>query len=232
VDRSLRNLRTDRMDLLWVHIWDRLTPIEETMRALDDLVRAGKVLYVGMSDTPAWVVARAQALTEWRGWSPVVGIQVPYSVVNRDVERELLPMAAAHGISVFAWSPLAQGVLSGKFTRPGDRGATRVNPAEIAERDLAIARTVDAVADELGASSAQVALAWVLARGPHIHPIVGARDEDQLADNLGAVDLDLPAEHVARLDEASAITLGFPLDFIEATKGFVYGDVHELVDEQ
>jgi aryl-alcohol dehydrogenase-like predicted oxidoreductase len=234
VEKSLQRLRTDRIDMLWAHIWDPLTPIDETMRALDDLVRAGKVLYIGVSDMPAWVVARAQALAEWRGWSPLVGIQVPYSLVNRDVDRELLPMADAHGLSVFAWSPLAGGVLSGKFTRPvpepGNAESTRVAADDIAERDLGIAQVVDAVADDLGVSSSQVALAWTIARSPAIHPIVGARRLDQLTDNLGAVDVELPAEARARLDEASAVALGFPLDFIASTQGFVYGEAGERVD--
>lgn len=231
VEQSLERLRTDRIDLLWVHIWDPLTPIDETVRALDDLVRAGKVLYVGVSDTPAWVVARAQALAEWRGWTPLVGIQVPYSLVNREIERELLPMADAHGLSVFAWSPLAGGVLSGKFTRStGGDAPSRVAAGDVGERDLAIARAVDSVADDLGASSSQVALAWTMSRSPAIHPIVGARHLAQLTDNLGAVDVELPPEALARLDEASAISLGFPLDFIESTRGFVYGDVGERVD--
>lgn len=231
VEQSLQRLRTDRIDLLWAHVWDPLTPIDETMRALDDLVRAGKVLYVGLSDMPAWVVARAQALTEWRGWSPLVGIQVPYSLANREVERELLPMARAHGLSVLAWSPLAAGVLSGKFTRRADGvEATRLAADAIAERDLAIARVVDSVADELGVSSSQVALAWTMVRDPAIHPIVGARRLDQLHDNLAAVDVEVPPEALARLDEATAITLGFPHDFIDSTRGFVYGDVGERVD--
>lgn len=240
LEQSLERLRTDRVDLLWVHIWDPLTPIEETMRALDDLVRAGKVLYVGASDMPAWVAARAQALAEWRGWSPLVGVQLPYSLVNREVERELLPMADAHGLSVFAWSPLAGGVLSGKFTRSalpagGGGGAdaspsTRVAANDVAERDLVIARAVDTVADDLGVSSSQVALAWTMARGMAIHPIVGARRLDQLADNLGAVDLELPGDALRGLNEASAISLGFPLDFIESTWEFVYGEVGDRVE--
>jgi aryl-alcohol dehydrogenase-like predicted oxidoreductase len=119
LETSLRRLRTDYIDVYWVHIWDARTPTEETMRALDDAVRAGKVLYVGISDTPAWVVARANTLAEWRGWTPFAGLQVPYSLVKRDIERDLLPMAEAFGMTVAAWSPLAGGVLSGKFTRPG-----------------------------------------------------------------------------------------------------------------
>ena len=150
LELSLRRLGTDRIDVYWVHIWDPNTPIEETMRALDDAVRAGKVLYIGVSDTPAWVVSRANTLAEWRGWSPLVGIQAPYSLVQRDIERELLPMAESAGMSVAAWSPLAGGILSGKFTRGDIAGASRVAAGTISERDLAIARTVQDVADDLG----------------------------------------------------------------------------------
>ena len=154
------------------------------MRALDDAVRAGKVLYIGISDTPAWVVSRATTLAEWRGWSPVVAIQVPYNLVQRDVERDLLPMADASGLSIAAWSPLAGGLLSGKFTRGDTPTGTRVTAGGISERDLAIARAVQGVADTIGATPSQVAIAWTMSRHPAVHPIVGARRLDQLADNL------------------------------------------------
>jgi len=234
LEQSLTRLKTDRIDLFWVHIWDPRTPIEETMRALDDAVRAGKVLYVGISDAPAWVVSRANTLADLRGWSPFVGLQIPYSLVQREVERDLLPMADALGLSVAAWSPLAGGILSGKFSRAtggaGQAGDTRVDAGKISERDLGIAREVDAVADELGVSSSQVALAWTRARRPSVHPIIGARKLDQLMDNLAAVDLALPDRALERLDEASAIELGFPHDFIAGTREFVYGPVGLKVD--
>jgi aryl-alcohol dehydrogenase-like predicted oxidoreductase len=230
LELSLQRLGTDYMDLYWVHIWDPRTPIEETMRALDDVVRAGKVLYVGISDAPAWVVARANTLAEWRGWSPVVAIQVPYSLVQRDIERELLPMAEASGLATAVWSPLAGGVLSGKFTRGDSPSGTRVAADAISERDLSIARVVQDVADDIGASPSQVAIAWTMARHPGVHPVVGARRLDQLVDNLGAVRVDLDADALDRLDKASAISLGFPQDFIRDTAGFVYGQSGERVD--
>jgi aryl-alcohol dehydrogenase-like predicted oxidoreductase len=229
VEQSLSRLRTDYIDLLWVHIWDPLTPIEETMRALDDIVRSGKALYVGISDTPAWVVARANTLADWRGWTPFVGLQVPYSLVKRDIERELLPMAESLQLSVAAWSPLAGGVLSGKFTRSAPSEPTRVGQADISKRDLRIAREIDSVADDLGLSSSQVALAWTMAGRPSLHPIVGARKVEQLLDNLGAADLHLPGDAMRRLNEASSIDLGFPRDFIESTRDFVYGPVIDRV---
>ncbi|RZU51387.1 aryl-alcohol dehydrogenase-like predicted oxidoreductase [Krasilnikovia cinnamomea] len=231
IESSLTRLATDRIDLLWVHIWDPATPIEETMRALDDAVRAGKILYVGISDTPAWVISRANTLADWRGWTPFAGVQLPYSLVQRDAERELLPMAEAMGLSVAAWSPLARGVLSGKFTRSTPTTQhTRVRAEDIDERELAIARTVDAVADELGASSSQVALAWLRAGRPNLHVVLGARRLEQLTDNLGAAELELPEDAIRRLDEASAIELGFPADFISSMGGFTYGPVGERVD--
>ncbi|MFV2177391.1 aldo/keto reductase [Actinomadura sp. LOL_016] len=215
LEQSLRRLRTDYVDLLWVHVWDRRTPIEETMRALDDVVRSGKVLYVGISDAPAWVVSRANTLAEWRGWTPFAGLQVPYNLLNRDVERELLPMAEALGLSVAAWAPLARGVLSGKFTgaRTPD-GPTRVDASTLRERDHAVARAVLEVAGELGVTASQVALAWTRARWPAVHPIIGASSAAQLAENLGAVDVVLPREAVARMEAATGFELGFPAEFI------------------
>ena len=229
LELSLRRLDTDRIDIYWVHIWDPNTPIEETMRALDDAVRAGKVLYVGVSDTPAWIASRANTLADWRGWSPLVGIQAPYSLIQRDIERELLPMAESTAMSLAAWSPLAGGILSGKFTRGDIAGASRVAAGTISERDLAIARTVQDVADNLGVTSAQVAIGWTMARSPAVHPIVGARRLDQLVDNLAAVDCQLDPESLRRLDDASVISLGFPHDFIRETAGYVYGTAGERV---
>jgi aryl-alcohol dehydrogenase-like predicted oxidoreductase len=229
LELSLRRLRTDRIDLYWVHIWDPNTPVEETMRALDDAVRAGKVLYVGVSDTPAWVASRANTIAEWRGWSPLVAIQAPYSLVQRDIERELLPMAESAGMSLAGWSPLAGGILSGKFSHGEVPDTSRVAAGTVSERDLDIARTVQDVADELGFTPSQVAIAWTMARSPAVHPIVGARRLDQIVDNLGTVDCHLAPESLRRLDAASAIDLGFPHDFIQQTAGFVYGIAGERV---
>lgn len=224
LETSLRRLGTDYLDLYWVHVWDRSTPIEETMRALDDAVRAGKVLYVGISDVPAWVVARGQTLAEWHGWSPFIGLQVPYSVLDRDIERELLPMAESLGIGVTAWSPLAGGVLSGKYTRPGGAtGPTRHDPAKLDDRQRAAALAVQRVADDIGATPSQVAIAWTAARSAAIVPIIGARSVEQLTDNLGAIDVRLTAEQVAELAAASDFQLGFPHDFINGIAPWVFG---------
>jgi aryl-alcohol dehydrogenase-like predicted oxidoreductase len=231
LETSLRRLRTDYIDVYWVHIWDSHTPIEETLRALDDAVRAGKVLYVGISDTPAWVVARANTLADLRGWTSFAGLQVPYSLLQRDIERELLPMAQAFGMTVAAWSPLGGGVLSGKFTsgRPVDAG-TRIAADSISDHDRAVARAVQDVADDLGASPSQVAIAWTMARSSSVHPIVGARRLDQLVDNLGAVDVPLPDDAVARLEAATGFEVGFPTDFIAETGPWVLGEASARVD--
>ncbi len=231
LETSLRRLRTDYIDLYWVHIWDRHTPIEETMRALDDVTRAGKVLYVGISDAPAWLVSRANTLAEWRGWTPFVGLQVPYNLLTRDIERELLPMAEAYGMTVAAWGPLAGGVLSGKYTRPAARPATeRASARSLTERDRAVATAVQDVADELGATASQVAIAWTMGRSRAVHPIIGARTVEQLADNLRATDCVLPDEAAARLTAATGFSPGFPIDFISEVSPWVFGDAGLRVD--
>ncbi|MEV0389118.1 aldo/keto reductase [Nonomuraea sp. NPDC050643] len=228
LERSLRRLRTDYIDLFWVHVWDRHTPIEETMRAMDDAVRAGKVLYTGMSDAPAWVVSGANTLAEWRGWTPFAGLQVPYSLLQRDAERELLPMARAYGISVAAWGVLARGVLSGRYAQPG-AAASRVSPDAISERDRTVVRAVLEVAGELGVTASQVSLAWALRRG--VHPIIGASSAEQLKDNLGASAVELPEEAMRRLESAVEFELGFPGDFVGEVDRSpdIYGDdLHRL----
>lgn len=209
LEQSLRRLRTDHVDVLWVHLWDRHTPVEETMRALDDVVRAGKVLYVGVSDAPAWFVARANTLAEWRDWTAFSGLQVPYNLLRRDVERELLPMASALGLSVAAWAPLAAGKLSGGAQRSG----------VLTEREQRAAWAVRSVAEELGATPAQVALAWVRVSGAL--PLVGARTAEQVLDCLGEVVL--PPEAVARLEASAPFERGFPADFLAECEAGAFG---------
>jgi aryl-alcohol dehydrogenase-like predicted oxidoreductase len=215
VHASLERLGTDYIDLYWVHARDYLTPIEEVMRGLDDLVRQGKVLYVGVSDTPAWIVAQANTLAELRGWSAFVGLQIRYSLIDRTVERELLPMARALDIAVTPWGVVGSGVLTGKYnTDPGAAGRARDREL-LSERSLAIAAQVAAVARELGATPAQVAIAWVQQGEGNIIPLVGARTKDQLDENLGALDVHLDDAVLARLDEVSAISAGFPHDMLK-----------------
>ncbi|MEV6160233.1 aldo/keto reductase [Nonomuraea sp. NPDC052129] len=231
LEESLRRLRTDYLDLYWVHLWDRHTPIEETMRALDDAVRAGKILYVGISDAPAWIVAQANTLAEIRGWTPFAALQAPYNLLNRDIERELLPMAEAFGLTVAAWGPLAHGVLSGKFTRPrGPQESTRIAPGSLGAREHAAARAVQEVAGDVGATPAQVAIAWARARSRAVHPILGARTSEQLQDTLSALDLVLPDEALRRLEEATDFTLGFPGDFLAEAGQAVFGEASARLD--
>ncbi len=218
VEASLRRLQTDYIDLLWVHAWDDYTPYEETMRALDDLVRTGKVLYVGVSDTPAWVVSASNVTAELRGWTAYVGLQIEYSLLQRTPERDLLPMADLFGLSVVGWAPLGGGVLTGKYTRDDATDSLRKQGNErngrTGEEALSIARAVDTVADELGVSSAQVALAWVEAQGYGFIPIAGARKVSQITDSMGYVNVKLEDSHLATLDEASKVSMGFPHDFL------------------
>lgn len=227
VEDSLRRLQTDYIDLLYLHAWDFTTPVEEVLRAMDDLVRAGKVLYVGISDTPAWQVARMQAIADLRGWSPLVALQVEYSLIERTAERDLAPMAQEMGLGVIPWSPLASGVLTGKYAA-SDLGAveagrsaaegTRRDVAAangaLSERGLAIAQAVQVVAKQAGRTPSQIALAWTLLNPAVTAPLIGARTLAQLKDNLGAMDVVFDDAHRAQLEEASAITLGFPHEFL------------------
>lgn len=217
VEASLKRLGTDYIDLLWLHLWDSLTPIEEVMRAFDDLVRMGKVLYIGISDSPAWIVSQANTLATLRGWTPFIGLQIEYSLKERTPERELLPMAKALNIGVTAWSPLGGGVLTGKYNQPNPvdgRLSMTDQPFQILDRDLKIAETVLEIAREIGKSPAQVALNWLRNRPNSIIPIIGARKLSQLQDNLACVDFNLSGEHRQRLDNISAISLGFPQELL------------------
>jgi len=228
VEASLKRLGTDYIDLLYVHAWDFLTPIEEVLRGLDDLVRQGKVLYIGISDTPAWVISRANAIADLRGWSAFIGMQVEYSLIERTAERELLPMAEALNITPLAWSPLASGILTGKYNR-GDSGRLDAAPfKEVSERNLRIARTVVEVAAEIGRPAAEVALAWVRQRG--VLPLIGATSVSQVESNLASLNLHLEEAHRSVLDEASSIDLGFPHEFLEGTRAVTYGGYHDEID--
>ncbi|WP_342240116.1 aldo/keto reductase [Inquilinus sp. OTU3971] len=238
VESSLQRMQTDYIDLLYLHAWDFTTPVEEILRAMDDLVRAGKVLYVAISDAPAWQVARMQTIADLRGWSPLIALQIEYSLIERTVERDLIPMARELGLGVIPWSPLASGVLTGKYGRAdldiggtAEAVGTRKNVAAangaLTERTLAIAEEVKAVAAEIGKSPAQVALAWTLLNPAVTAPIIGARTAAQLEDNLGALDVVLSDDQQARLDAASTIDLGFPHEFLARplTRNVMFGDV-------
>jgi aryl-alcohol dehydrogenase-like predicted oxidoreductase len=237
VEASLQRLRTDHIDLLWVHMPDGVTPIDEIARSLDDLVRSGKVLHVGLSDFPAWRVATAATLAALRGWAPISAVQLEYSLVERTPERELLPMAAAFGLGVVGWSPLGGGLLTGKY-RKGESGRAQGLGAVIhAESDARKTATLDAVlaiAEETGLSAGQVAIAWVLAQGAQTGhgplPILGPRTLAQLDDNLASGQAVLSAGQLQRLDAASAITMGFPHDVVAASHDRLAGGKSTVMD--
>ena len=220
LEASLKRLGTDYVDLYWLHQWDFTTRVEEIMRSLDDLVRAGKVLYVGISDAPAWVVAQSNTLAELRGWSAFAGIQIEYSLIERSAERELLPMARSFGLATTAWGIAGQGVLTGKFHRAADpkQGTDTRRAAmtarHITDRNLAIAQVVEEVASAKGCSMTQVAINWVRQQDQQMIPILGARTLAQLEENLGCLAHPLSDAELARLDEVSRIQLGFPHDFL------------------
>jgi aryl-alcohol dehydrogenase-like predicted oxidoreductase len=213
LEESLRRLRTDYVDIYWLHNWDRRAPIEETLRTLDDLVAAGKIRYVGLSDVPAWVAAQAQTIARFRGWVPVTALQLEYSLLERTPEGELLPMAGDLGMGVLPWSPLRSGQLSGKYVRdngtpPDSRRAAMVDGPT--DRDWDIIEAVARVAAELGVGSAQVALAWVRSRPAVTSTLIGARTIEQLRSNLASLEITLAPEHLAALEEPSAPSLDFP----------------------
>ncbi|HEX9390364.1 MAG TPA: aldo/keto reductase [Usitatibacteraceae bacterium] len=239
VEASLARMKTDRIDLLYLHMWDGTTPVAEILRAMDDLVRAGKVLYVGISDTPAWQVSRMQAMAEFWGWSPMIAMQMEYNLVERTGERDLVPMAEEMGLGVVAWSPLASGLLTGKYSArdfatpatewevKGTRKALVAGHVRPDEAKLAIVDEVKLVAAEIGRSPAQVALAWLRAKTAVTSILLGARTSQQLTDNLGVLETVLSDEQIKRLDDCSAIDLGFPHNLLAgpALQRAVFGDV-------
>src|SRR5260370_12513907 len=233
LEASLKRLQTDYIDLYWVHIWDGITPGEEVVRGRDDIVRQGKVPSVGISDAPAWWIDQANTLAELRGWTQFTGLQIEYSLIERTVERELVPMAQALNLGILAWSPLARGVLTGKYHGEGKaEGARMTNegmkdffPEE--QRVAPIISAVKSVSEQTGGSMAQVALAWLRHRTVPVIPIIGARKVSQLQDNLASLDLELSAEQLKSLDGASQIDLGFPQSIYERDmgRGIRYGGV-------
>jgi aryl-alcohol dehydrogenase-like predicted oxidoreductase len=232
IEGSLKRLNTDYIDLFWLHAWDFTTPVEEVMRSLDDLVRQGKVLYVGISDTPAWIVAEANTLARCSGWTQFVALQIEYSLVERTPERDLLPMAKAFDLAVTPWSPLAGGVLSGKYNQSNGNGQSSSRGLDIPERSLQIAQAVGEIAQELGRSPAQVALAWIRAQSPQMIPILGARKLEQLQDNLKCLEVTLSPEQLQRLNQVSHIELGFPHDFLgsDMIHDRLFGGTYEAIN--
>jgi aryl-alcohol dehydrogenase-like predicted oxidoreductase len=236
LETSLRRLRTDRVDVLYLHMWDFTTPVEEVLRAMDDLVRSGKVLHVGFSDTPAWVVSQAVALADVRGWTRPVAVQGAYSILDRGIERDVLPMAQTLGLAATLWGILEGGVLTGKYDASASVSSEpRRYADEQGDAALAAGRLIRSIADELGVSSAQVATAWARRaegdRGTLI-PIIGARTVAQLRDALGVLDVSLPDDVVQRLDEVRRPAAEFPGSFLASdhVHGLIFGDTYDLID--
>jgi aryl-alcohol dehydrogenase-like predicted oxidoreductase len=236
LEASLKRLGSDYIDLYYLHMWDFRTPVDEILRAFDDLVRAGKILYIGLSDTPAWQASRMQAIAELRGWSQFCALQISYSLAERTVEREMIPMAKEMGMGVCPWSPLGGGVLTGKYSKAdlappdmnnlGSRKAINAVTGRVTERSLAAAETVSGIAKDIGRTPAQVAVAWTLVNPAVASPVLGVRTMAQLKDNLGALEVELGAEHLARLDAVSAVPKVFPIDVLKGpAEGMMFGNV-------
>jgi aryl-alcohol dehydrogenase-like predicted oxidoreductase len=227
VEGSLKRLNTDYIDLLWLHAWDSTTPIEEVMRAMDDLIRSGKVHYIGISDTPAWIVSKANTLAELRGWTQFIGLQVEYSLVQRTPERDLLPMAKHFGMSITPWSPLGGGILTGKYNDGIDKeGRLTENSRKVSEGNRIIAKKLTEIAQKIGHTPPQVALNWLRQQDSKLIPIMGGRKVAQIEDCLGCLNFQIANEFVEELNQISQIDLGFPHDFLslDAIKDVMFGD--------
>jgi aryl-alcohol dehydrogenase-like predicted oxidoreductase len=236
LEDSLRRLQTDYIDLYYLHMWDFRTPVDEILRAFDDLVRGGKILYIGLSDTPAWQASRMQAIAELRGWTQFCALQISYSLIERTVEREMIPMAAEMGMGVCPWSPLGGGVLAGKYSKAdlsppnmqnmSSRKAINTVTGRLSEQSLAIAAVVGEIAQETGRTSAQVAVAWTLSNSAVTAPVLGVRTVAQLQDNLGSLELELSNEQLARLDAVSRVPKVFPMDILKSpAEKMMFGNV-------
>ncbi|MEZ4921343.1 MAG: aldo/keto reductase [Saprospiraceae bacterium] len=229
VEESLKRLQTDFIDLLWVHAWDGVTPEEEIMRGLEDLVRSGLVHYIGISDTPAWVVSRANTLAELKNWTAFIGLQVEYSLIQRDAERDLLPMARYLGLTLTPWGALGGGALTGKYLK-GESGRVPAESARRSDRANRIAAVVVEEAEKLGVEPGQLALNWTRQSMPGLDviPIVGARTPQQLKSSMACLNFDVPATTMQALDEVSKIELGFPHDFLagDRVKDLIFGGTY------
>ena len=232
LDASLKRLKTDYIDLYWLHAWDYTTPEEEVLRALDDMVRAGKILYIGISDTPAWIVSRMNAIAELRGWTQFVGLQIKYSLLERTVERELLPMARKLDIAVTPWGVLDGGILTGKYNKKRDEAGRAQIYKSISDEKLKIAAEVIKIAKEIGETPSQVALNWVRQQPGVIIPIIGAKTEKQLKDNLECLKFSLNDDQLNKLDEVSKVELGFPHEFLssDSIKDIIFGGTQDKIE--
>ena len=237
LEGSLKRLNTDYIDIYWLHCWDFLTPVEEVMRGLDDLISAGKIQYIGISNTPAWTVAKANTLAELRGWHRFSGLQLKYNLVARDIEAEYMPLANDMDLSICAWSPLASGVLSGKYNREdvtATAGSERAKlmAGKVHPDSYAVIDVIGDIANECDATVAQIALAWMRQQDARVIPLIGARTLEQLNDNLGCLDVELSEQHMQRLNIASSWKKPFPYNFLESAdqQGRTYGGFVDQID--
>jgi aryl-alcohol dehydrogenase-like predicted oxidoreductase len=231
IETSLRRLQTDYIDLYYLHMWDFTTPIDEVLRGLDDLVRTGKVRYLGISDSPAWVISKANMMAELRGWSRFVANQFPYSLASRDPERDIIPMSRSEDIAMCVWGILGGGSLTGKYSDP--KAVRRYS--DVSEKRLQLSNRIVEMANQIGSTPSQLAINWVRqrpGRGAPIIPILGVRTIEQLHDNLGALSFELTSEQITELDALSPIELGFPHDFLRGkeVQNLIFGDTFAQID--
>ncbi|UOY08558.1 aldo/keto reductase [Muricauda sp. SCSIO 64092] len=234
LERSLKRLDTDYVDVFWVHAWDFMSPVQEVMRALDDMVRQGKVLYLGISDAPAWVISKANMYARMNGLTPFEASQIEYSLIQRTGERDLLPMAKSEGMTTLGWSPLASGILTGKYSQkngkannPGNRRLDTASFVALTDRNLAIGDKVVEIAERNNIAPSAVAIAYV--KQKDIIPILGGTKASHIESNLRSIDFELSAEDIRELDEISAMELGFPYDFLKSTQAVTYGGQFENI---
>lgn len=233
VEESLKRLQTDFLDILYLHIWDDLTPIDEVLQGMNDLIRQGKIIYAAISDTPAWIVSKGNTMAELMGWNQFVALQVEYSLLQRTPERDLIPMAKHYNMTVTPWAPLAGGALTGKYLR-GDKGRLKDGSVRLNENSNRITKEVVAVAEKIGADPSHVALKWTMQQPLSVIPIVGATTEMQMQQNLKTIDVTIPEEDMQRLNEVSAIDLGFPGKFFleDAVQMNTYGGFYDRVEKR
>lgn len=234
LEGSLKRLNTNYLDILWVHAWDFTTSPQEVMRGLDDLIRQGKIMYIGISDTPAWIVSQANTLAELRGWTAFAGLQIEYSLIQRTAERELIPMANHFGMAITPWAPLGAGMLTGKHNEKAAEGARLTEKSvKMSEKNRNIAKKVSEVAQKLGVSPSQIALNWLRQQNQQIIPIVGSRKMLQIEDSLGCINFQIPDNFMKELSEVSAIELGFPHDFLASpgVQDVMFADFKDLLEK-
>lgn len=229
VENSLRRMDTDYIDLLYLHMWDFTTPVEEVLQAVRDLITSGKIMYFAFSDTPAWVVSYTVAKAETYGWPSPVALQIPYSLLDRSVERAELPMARAHNLAILAWGLLEGGVLSGKYSQPSDEPRRE---SRVGERALEAGEKVARIAEEIGCTPAQVAIRWIRNQPGNLIPILGCRTENQIRDNLGCLNVDLSEEHISALNAIADFKMGFPNDFLHSdhVRRLIFGETFHSID--